>query len=184
MQVDLAFLLTVVPEGRVFGLDQQTFISVAIQLFNACVLAIALSLLLYKPVQSYMRKRAERIRAQFDTAQARITEGEQLKEEYEKKLRAIDTERLHILEDARAAAAERTKHVLDEARHEAAVIKQRAEDGAQAERERLKEDARRHIIEVSAAMAGKFVEASIDGAAQDRLFDETMRELEEATWLS
>lgn len=184
MNFGAAFLMSAMPEGRVFGLDQQTLISIAIQLFNACVLAAALGSILYKPVREFMSKRTDRIRGQLDSAQNARAEAEALKAEYEKKLRQIDTERLKILEAAKLDAAEKSKRILDEARSEAATIKRRTAEGVATEKERLKEETRLHIIEVASFMAEKFVAQTIDGDIQDRLFDQTMAELEEASWLS
>lgn len=45
--------MQVVPDGRVFGLDAQTLISIGIQLFNAIILALALGFILYNPVKEF-----------------------------------------------------------------------------------------------------------------------------------
>ena len=184
MNFEIALLTSVVPEGRVFGLDLQTLISIGIMLFNVLVLSAVLGFILYEPVKKFMAKRSDKISGQLDDALEKMAEAESLKAEYEKKLAEIDMERIKILESARNTAAERSRHLLDEARHEAATIKRHTQEGISAERERLKEETRLYIIELSTLMAGKFVEHSIDAETQDRLFDETMAQLEEARWLS
>ncbi|MGI6161243.1 MAG: hypothetical protein ACOYJD_04355 [Christensenellales bacterium] len=184
MNFDVTILLNAVPDGRVFGLDQQTLISTGIHLLNACILAVALGFILYKPVQEFMRKRSERISGQLDEARNKMVEADALKAGYEKKLREIDAERVKILEAARLTASEKSRRIIDLARSEAADIKQRAEQSAMSERERLKEETRLYIIEASSLMAGKFVEKTIDSDTQDRLFDEAIAELEESAWLS
>ena len=182
MNAGMMLLAGVVPDGRVFGLDQQTLIHIGIQLFNACVLAVALGAILYKPVQEFMRKRSDRIRDQIRDAQETMLQADQLKTKYEHKLSQIEAERIRILEAARHEAAQRGRHIIDEAKEEAAVIKHRAAQSIAEESERLKEETRLHIIEVSALMAGKFVEQTIDREAQDKLFNQTMAQLEEAQW--
>ncbi len=169
---------------RVFSLDQQTLFDIAIQLFNACLLAAVLGFVLYKPVQKFLRGRADKISGQLNEARDSMAEAGRTKAEYEKKLREIDTERIRILEAARLEAADQGRHIVEDAKHEASEIRRRAHEGAMAERERLKEETRLHIIEVSSLMAGKLVAHSIDRATQDRLFDETMAQLEEAKWLN
>ncbi len=182
MKFEVAILLAGLPEGRVFGLDMQTLTDTAIQLLNACILAAALGFILYKPVREFMHRRTEKINGQFKDARDKMAEADELKSMYEKKLREIDTERIKILEAARAAAAEKSKHILEEARSEAADIRRRTEESVLGEKERLKKETRLHIIEVSSLMAAKFVKQSIDSDAQDRLFEETMTELEESKW--
>lgn len=184
MNFKIALLSGLVPEGRVFGLDQQTLISIGIQLLNVCILAAALGFILYKPVQEFLRRRTDKISSQLKEAQEKMDQAEKLKAEYEKKLQEIDSERIKILESVRLAAAERSRHIIEEARWEATEIRRRAHENIIAERERLKEETRLHIIEIASLLAGKFIEHAIDREAQDRLFDEAMAQLEETAWLN
>ncbi|NLT57340.1 MAG: ATP synthase F0 subunit B [Clostridiales bacterium] len=175
-------MLSALPEGRLFGLDRQLLISVVIQLFNACVLAVALSVILYKPVQQFLNDRTKRVRDQMERAAYDTTQAKRLKLQYEEKLREIEQERLRVLEEARAQAAERGAQTLEQAKREAATTRARAEADARREQERVEEEMRVRIIEVAAALAEKFVSHTIDQDTQDRLFRETMAELEETTW--
>ena len=171
-----------VPEGRVFGLDQQTLISIAIQLFNACVLAAALSFILYKPVRKFLNERAERINAQLQNAEERMANADKTKTRYEWELEKIEREKVEILESVQKQAEEKCKQMLESAQKEAATLLERAAQEIEGERERVNEEIRRHIIEVAAVLAERFVTQSIDAETMDRLFDETMAELEGAVW--
>lgn len=173
-----------VPDGRVFGLDQQTLIQIGIQLFNAVVLSIILGFILYKPVRAFLKQRADKISGRFEDARTSQAKADALLAEYENKLKEIDTERIQILESSKYTAAEQSRQMLEEAKREAAEIKRRAHDSVLAEREWLKEETRLHIIEVSSLMAGKIVSRTIDSSDQDRIFEETMAELEDASWQS
>ena len=64
-----------VPEGRVFALDFQTLSGIVIQLINGIILAAALSYILYKPVQEFMRRRTERIQSKLDDAEAMMAKA-------------------------------------------------------------------------------------------------------------
>jgi F-type H+-transporting ATPase subunit b len=110
--------------------------------------------------------------------------AKELKAEYEKRLAAIDAEKSEILELAHKQADEKGRRMIEEAKQEAKVVLDRAVKDAQAEKENVKEEVRRHIIDVSSLLASKFVEHSIDEKAQDKLFDEAITELERATWPS
>jgi len=176
----MLLFLAATPEGRVFALDQQMLISVGIQLFNACVLAAVLSYLLYKPVRKFLQKRAEGIQAQLTHAEESIAGAEELKALYEQKLEEIERERLAILEAAQDRAAEKSKQKLEAAEQEAAAAKERAETEIRREREEAKDAVRLQIIEVAGALAEKFVaQALLDKDTQDRLFAETLAELED-----
>jgi len=180
----MLLLGTAVPGGRLFALDQQTLISIAIQLLNICILAAALTYILYKPVQEFMARRTERISNELQTAEKRMAEADRLKAEYQKKLKEIDIERLKILEAAREEALNKSKHIIEEARAEALALRKRTEEMILAEKERLKMESKQYIIEVATLLAEKIVKEAIDSDIQDRLYEETIAELEEATWLN
>jgi len=167
-------------EGRIFALDQQTLISIGIQLLNAAFLAAALAFLLYKPVRKFMRARADGIKSQLGRAQDDMEAAEKLKAFYEQKLEEVELERAEILEQARRLAEDTRGRLTAGAELEIAAMRGRAEAEIQLQRARAQEEARQQVIEAATAMAAKIAAVSLDGAAQDRLFEETMAELEGA----
>ena len=181
---EAVILLSGVPEGRVFGFDLQMFAQVGIQLFNAGLLAAALSFILYKPVQQFLRNRLERIKTRVRQTESDMAQAGALKEEYEKNLAQIERERAAILEDARRLASEQCREALSDARREAGAIMERAAQDISIAQDQAKEAMRRQIIEVASAMANKLISSSIDKETQDRIYDETLSELEEAAWPS
>jgi len=179
-----AILAQIVPEGRVFGLDLQTLISIGIQLLNGMILAAALSFILYKPVKEFMRKRTERIQSKMDDADATMDKANELIAEYDRKLTEIDKERMVILEAARLKAADQRKTILEEAKREADELRKRSVASIAEDRERLKEEARFYIIELASLMANKYIRQNIDDKTQDKLFEEAVAQLEGAQWQS
>ena len=171
-----------VPEGRLFGLDQQTLIQFGINLFNIALLAVIMTKLLYKPVRNILRKRAERISGQVEQAALEMSKAIELKLEYEQKLQEVKKEQEVILENARRIATDSGRMILSEAKREADAIKARASANIEMERERVQEEMRLAIIDVSKAMAGMYLERVIDAGDQDRFFAEAMAELEGAAW--
>ena len=165
---------------RLFALDQQTLVQIGIQLLNACVLAAVLTLVLYKPVRKFLHKRAEGIRAQIDRAEDQMAIAEKTNSLYEAKLGEIEQERAAILEEARRLAADQKNRTLEDTKQEVSAMRARAKAAIETERERAGEEIRLHIIEVAAAMAEKFVADAFDQNAHDRLFAETLAELEGA----
>jgi F-type H+-transporting ATPase subunit b len=177
-------LAQAVPEGRVFGLDLQTLISIGIQLLNGIILAVALTFILYKPVKEFMRKRTDRIQSKMDDADATMAKANELIAEYNKKLQEIDKERIEILEAARLKAANESKIILEEAKQKALEIKKRSLDSVSQDKKRLKEETRLYIIEIASLMAGKYIAQKIDNETQDKLFEEALAQLEDTQWQS
>lgn len=175
-------LAQTVPEGRVFGLDSQTLVSIGIQILNGIILAVALTYILYKPVKEFMQKRTERIKSSMDDANATMAKANELIAEYERKLKEIDEERQDILEAARLKAADESKAILEEAKREANDIQKRSFESIEEYKKRLNEETRLHIIELASLMARKYITENMDDETQDKLFAEALAQLEEAQW--
>jgi len=182
---DLSLLvLSAAPEPFVFQLTGQTPIQMAINLFNVAVLAVVLSKLLYNPVRNFMAARSEKIRTQLEGAAKEAESAAALKQKYEDLLVNIDRQRDDILSEARARAGDTERRILAEAKAEADAVRERAHAEVELERERVREEMRQVIIEVSAAMTEKLVAATIDDELRERVFAETVSDLEEARWLN
>jgi len=72
--------------------------------------------------------------------------------------------------------------LIKEAKKEAEALRERATANVELEWERAESEMRTAIIEVSAVMAEKFVTLAINQQTHDRLFSETMSDLEGMTW--
>src|SRR5699024_5024519 len=105
-------------------------------------------------------------------------------EEYDKKIKEIDQERIEILEKARLEAADEGKVILAEAQEEAQKVKQRSLESISEEKKRLQEESRLYIIELASLMAEKYITENIDSESQDRIFKETLAKLEDTQWQS
>jgi F-type H+-transporting ATPase subunit b len=176
--------MQVVPDGRVFGLDAQTLISIGIQLFNAIILALALGFILYNPVKDFLRKRSEKIQKQIDDSDAAMMKAKGLIAEYEAKIKDIDKERLEILEAARLKASEESKKILQEAKAEAEAIKERSMESVTADKKRLKDETRIYIIELASLMAQRIITQNINDDTHDKIFEESLAKLEASKWQS
>ncbi len=171
-------------EGYVITLDKQMLIQICFQLINTGILCFILSKLLYSPVVNFLKARKEKIAAQLNDAESRMQEAERIKAEYEARLKDIDSERNEILESARDSAKKNSRQIISDARKEAALIKNRAEKDIANEREKAKDDIKKEIINVSTEMSRRFIAKEISSAEQEKLFDDTVKELEDLEWTS
>ncbi len=179
----MTVLLTqAVPEGRVFGLDQQTLISIGIQLTNGIILAVALGFILYKPVKEFMQNRTQRIQSKIDNSDAAMTKANELIAEYDMKIKDIENERIEILEAAQLKAEDERKKIIEEAKQEAEDIKKRSLERVTEDKKRLQEETRLHIIELASLIAQKYITQNINNEVQDKIFEETLTQLEATQW--
>ncbi len=182
MYNEIMLVSKVVPEGRVFAMDTQTLISIGIQLFNGIILFAVLGFILYKPLKNFMQKRTERIQSQIDDTDEKMAEAQELMAKYDRKINDIDKERMKVLEDARLKAENERKIILEEAMKEADEIKRRSSESALSDQKRLQEEARIYIIDLASLMAEKYIDQAIDPKTQDKIFEETLAQMEGAKW--
>ncbi|MDR2572002.1 MAG: ATP synthase F0 subunit B [Oscillospiraceae bacterium] len=186
--MDFGFLLPMaasvaeLPPGRVFNIDQQTLIQIIANIINVAALACILAYLLYRPVRDILNKRTSRIQGQLTQAEEELAKAMELKSKYEQKLDDIEREREDILSEARKVAADSGRRLVAEAKKEADTIKDRAAANVEMEWERAENDMRTAIIDVSAVMAEKFVSLAINKETHDKLFEETLSDLEGMAW--
>jgi F-type H+-transporting ATPase subunit b len=181
----IGFLLTSeaeLPEARILGFDLQLIIQTGFQMAAALLLFYVLGRLLFNPVREILRKRKEEIETTFNKIETDSKEALGLKTEYDAKLKNIKFEADKILSHAHTRAIAREDEIVKEAHEEANRIIQRAHLEIERERESMKDDIRREIIEVATLMASKFVEVSLNEEQQRVLINQTINEMGDDIW--
>ena len=143
-----------------------------------------MSYLLFNPAKKMLKDRQERIKNDIDMAKKDREEASAVRKEYEQKLKGIDKEAEEILSEARQKALKNEARIVDEAKEEAARIIKRANEEALLEKKRVMDEAKQEMITIASMMAGKVVAASIDTTIQNKLVEETLKEIGESTWQS
>ena len=169
---------------RIIGFDWQLLHDAVLTGINIFILFFALSSLLFNPARAFLEKRRQKIAGDLAEAADNKKTAQELKAEYESKLKEINKEADMILAEARKKAMIKETDILDEARAEAARIIERANRQVELERKKALDDMKQEIVSIASLMAGKVVASSIDVKVQDSLIDETLKEMGESTWLS
>ncbi len=170
--------------SRLFDLDWQLIADSVLSMIAVLALFVALSYLLFDPVRKMLAGRSEKIAGELAQAEQDMTEAKAMKEEYEAKLRDIQKEADGILAEARKKAMLNETQIVGEARQEAARIMDRARVEAELEKQKAADEVKKEMIAIASMIAGKVVSGAIDTTVQERLVDETLREMGESTWLS
>ena len=113
-----------------------------------------------------------------------MKKAEELKAQYEEKLKAIDKEADTILSEARKRALANENKIVAEAKEEAARIIERARVEAELEKQKVADEVKKEMVSIASMMAGKVVAGAVDVKVQDSLVEETLKEIGDSTWLS
>lgn len=169
---------------RLFDLDMQLLADSALMIIAILVLFFIVGNKLFNPIRNVMEKRKDKIKTELDTASSEIKQAEELRAQYETKLKDIDKEAEVILSEARKKALANENRIVAEAKEEAARIMERARTEAELEKQKAADEVKKEMVAIASIMAGKVVSASIDTTVQNSLVDETLKEIGDSTWLS
>ena len=169
---------------RLFNLDFQLLADATLQIIAVPFLFILLSYLLFNPVRQFMNDRKNRIALDINDAFKDRQEADELKSQYEQKLKDIDKEAEKILAEARSKALANENKIISDAKEEAAAIVAKAKEDARLEAKAVEDEMKQQMIAVAALMAQKVVTKNIDTTIQASLVDETLKEMGGVSWQS
>jgi F-type H+-transporting ATPase subunit b len=169
---------------RLFDLDWQLLADSCLTIIAVFVLFLALSYFLFNPARKMLDSRKQKIHDELEDTKKNMESARKLKAEYEEKLKNIDKEAEGILSDARKRALANENQIVEKAKEEASRIIERARVEAELEKQKMADDVKKEIVSVASVLAGKVVAGSIDTTVQDKLIDETLKEMGDSTWLS
>ena len=183
--VDSRFILaTDGMEPYLFDLTPQLLSDSILTLLAVIALFFGLSYFLFNPAREMLRKRSEKIQGELEDAKNNQEAAQALKLEYESKLKDINKEAEAILSEARKKAMDNEAKIVAKAKEDAASIIDRAHVEAELEKQKITDDVKKEMISVASVLAEKAVGESMDHAIQDRLVEETLKEIGDGTWLS
>ena len=168
--------------SAIVDVSEQALFQMIFNLVNVAVLVAVLAWLLHKPMTKFLEDRKERIRLDLENAANRLAEAEEKHSQYEGKLRAINTERDEILENARKLGQDKQNEIIEKANTDARSILERAQKDVEREKEKAQDEMRSQIIQVSALMAEKLLARGMDEADKEKILTDAMNELGDAVW--
>lgn len=184
MNTSFITLVSATEPGKIIGFDLALLWDLGLIWISLLVIIWILYRLLFQPVTEFLEKRKNTIAQTIDEATAKKADAIKLQADYEEKLKNINDEANQILKDTRAKALLREEEIIKAAKVEAENIKQKALGDIKLEQERVKDELKKEMIDISTMMASKFVSASIDEKQHQALIDELIKEMGDVQWLN
>ncbi len=142
------------------------------RVMNFSVLAIALFLVLRKPVAQALSGRIKEIQDQLNELEAKKKEAEDSLVEYDKKLSQLEKESETIIAEYKRQGEEAKARILKEAESAAVKLEDQAKRTIEHEFKIAKLKLQEEILEEALKKAEEIVKGSITSDDQDRLVDE------------
>jgi len=142
------------------------------------VLVAALAKFAWRPLLDALERRQDSIRKSLDDAQKAKQELERLHVESQKILAQARTEADQILSNTRSDANRFREELKQKAQSEAAGIVKNAERQIEMETARAIQQIRTEAVEISVAIASKILERNVSKEDNERLIEETFKQIE------
>lgn len=149
------------------------------QLVNFFVLLFLLRKFLYSPIKNMLDQRAAQINGDLDDAEARRKEAEELKAEYEQKLKDARGEAQEIVDNAETRANKKAKDIINKAEERAENLKaKKLEEIEQAKKEAAAE-LRDSIADYTVLAANKLIQEQLDQKTHQKMIMDFIDQLDE-----
>ena len=112
---------------------------------------------------------------------AELEAADKLKAEYEGLLKAANKEAEGILSASYKEAVKQQEEIIAQAKIKASAIAQRAQQEADDEVEKVKDEVKAQMSEIAGMMAGQFI-TSVDPFREAMLLEETLKEMGGEAW--
>ena len=132
---------------------------------------------LFKPVKNILAKRQKELDDRYAVAEKAVTDAENDRQMWQKKMETANEEADNILKTAVVNADRRSEKILSDAKEKADNIIRTAQNEAELERRKAEDGIKREIVEVSEALAEKMLEREINIKDHKKLIDSVISEI-------
>ena len=154
---------------NVIGFD---FWNILFTIINLVVLYLLMKKFLFKPVMGIMEKRENMIKEQLQRAQDSESSANELKAQWEEKIKTADDESERIIQQSREKAKNEYVRIVDDADKEATKIIVEARKNIETEKENTFNSVQSEIADLAMTAARKIVEESKNAKADNNIYND------------
>jgi len=141
------------------------------------VLFVVLAKFAFPPITKMLDERANKIRESLEKAEDTRVEAERLLEEYKVQMAEARSEAAQVIEQGRKVAESMKAEILAKAKEEAEAEKAKAIAAINAEKEAAMAELKGQVADLSVAVAGKIIGASLTKADHEALIEKYLAEV-------
>ena len=149
--------------------NKEFWVTIVFTIINILVLYIILKKILFKPVTKHMYERSRKIQEALDMAEDAKKQVEEMKSEYDAKIRDAKEEGQKIIEDYKKMADKAYNSVVASAREEANLIIDNAKTQLAVEKEQLITSMKKEMSDLVLNASKKVLKENIDTTANRKL---------------
>ena len=165
---------------------QQLFVANAVQGMLSTILFVSVSFLIlllalkkfaWGPVVNMMEERENKIASDIDNAEKSRLDAEKLGKQREMELKQSRTEAQGIIAQAKETAENNAHAILLDAEEHATRIKKQAQEDLRIERERMIDEAKKEVANLSVEIASKILKKELSASTHQELIQSSIEKL-------
>ena len=145
---------------------------IILAIINLIVLFVLLRLILWKPVNSFLSARIDRISADVENAAEVREAAKKAQLEYEEKLKAVESQSFDIMREVHAKASKEAEELLQEAQKKSEKMISEANERIAAEMNQAIIDSRYEIAQLATEIASRILKREVSTADTKSLIDD------------
>ena len=153
-------------------LGETFFADVIFTFINIAVLYFILKKLLFGRIGKFMDERSKKIENALELADQAKKQVEEMKEEYDAKLKLAKEEGNQIIADYKIRADKEYEEALEAARQESELIVQKAKQELEVEKEQLVSELKKQMSDLVLNASQKVLKQNIDNEANRKLISD------------
>ncbi len=151
--------------------------NILFQIVNFGIVFGALVFLLYKPVLKLFEERSKRIAEGQKAAEEAIKEKEKIAALEEKTKKKLERKQAEILEKAVSEAEAEKQRIIEEAHQQAQEVVAKAQAKWEEEKERMKENMMAEMAEAVIKVSSKVIGENLDAKKHQKLIDQELAKI-------
>ena len=148
---------------------------------NLLILAAGVKHFLFKPVMAVLEARQAEVDGIYGDAEQAKSEAETMRAQDEQRLAGAEEKAGEIVKTATAAAQRRGEEIVKDAKDSAEALRRRTEEELRREKRRAEHEIKDEVSGIALEIAGRVVEKEIDPARHEKLIEEFISGLGDAS---
>jgi F-type H+-transporting ATPase subunit b len=148
-------------------------------IINSAILLVLLFVAARKPIMNGLSSRADAITKEIDDARQALDAAQELHDQYEGMIAALESEREELLAQYRSQGEAERQALIDEGKREAERLAAEAERAAKNELIALQRKIESELIDLALEKAEGLLKSEVKTQDQSRLVQDYMKQLEE-----
>lgn len=150
-------------------------------LINTCLIFLAFKLILFKRVDAILEQRQQEVANTYQSADDALASANSDKEKYAQAIANAKEEASGILSRAEKQAQKQGDFLIEKAREEAQAVREKASQETEREKILARQELQGEISDLAIELAQKIIEKEIDPKDHERLIDDFLQKLGDAS---